>query len=402
MVRRPVSVAIVLPTYLPETFGGAEQQTRRFADALARRGHKVILLAPRLLRNTLPRERDGGVSIRRFRLQAAPNLGGRHIGSHAAWWAHILSWLWRHRVEYDLIHVIHGRLHAAPAVVGGSMLGKPTLVKIGRGGREHFDLDVVYRKRLIGGLLARAIIHNTGAFVANSREIVGDLRRWGVSEARIHRIPNGVEVPQLDAVPTSGDVLRFVSLGRLDREKGFDLTIRGFARLPKDTPARLTIIGDGPCRKDLETLTKSLGMTGRITFTGALDDVAPALQAADIYVSTSLSEGMSNALLEAMSFGLLPLVSRVSGATDIVEDGRSGLLFDPGNMDAFSSRLAETLALSLQERGSMQKEARATIHREFDIDLIAEQHAELYRTLVGIACDGDQSRDSEAQRQELG
>ncbi|MDP2620668.1 MAG: glycosyltransferase family 4 protein [Hyphomicrobiales bacterium] len=375
---------MVLPTYLPESFGGAEQQCRRLSTALARRGVGVAILAPRLKRATPAHETEGAVTVRRFRLRSAPNLGGRHMASYLVWCACILGWLWRHRGEYDLIHIFHGRLHAVPAVVAGAMLGKPTLIKIGSGGPESFDLGVVFRKRLFGRTFARLIARHASAYVANSREIADDLRRWGIPENRIHRIPNGVELPDLDAAPRAGGGNSFVFLGRLDREKAVDLMIRGFARLP-ERRARLAIVGDGPCRRELEALADELRVAGRVTFAGALSDVASALRAADFFVSTSLSEGMSNALLEAMSFAVVPLVSRVSGATDIVEDGCSGLLFDPGDLEAFVAKLEAALALPPGKRRAMGKVARETVRQKFGIDEVAERHVALYRALTEAA-----------------
>ena len=173
-VRRGHSV-MVLPAYFPETFGGAEHQTRRFAQALARRGVSVTMLAPRLKGGTPSREEEGPVLVRRFRLRAAPNLGGRHFDSFAWWCLCISSWLWRNRRRYDLIYVVHGRLHAFPATLAGRGLHKPVVVKPGRGGEVSFDLSVVRRKRLLGSFFARSIARNTTAWVANSKEIAADL-----------------------------------------------------------------------------------------------------------------------------------------------------------------------------------------------------------------------------------
>jgi glycosyltransferase involved in cell wall biosynthesis len=288
----------------------------------------------------------------------------------------------RHRREYDVIHIVHGRLHALPAVLAGSLLGKPTLIKIGRGGAEHFDLDVVSRKRLFGSWYARTIVRHTTAYVANSREIAEDLRRWRIPPARIHQIPNGVDLsPVCLARPPDGTV-RFVYLGRLDQEKAIDLMIRGFARLPDKTRATLTIVGDGNCRHDLENLVDALDMRGRVSFTGAVDDVASVLRDADVFVSTSVSEGMSNALLEAMSFGLMALVSLVSGVDDIVDEGRTGLMFAPGDLTAFATKLEETIALSPETRRSFGKAARAAIIDRFGIDRVAKLHVALYGELA--------------------
>jgi glycosyltransferase involved in cell wall biosynthesis len=237
-------VVVVLPAYLPESYGGAEQQTRRLARALARRGAAVTLLAPRLARGTPAREREGPVVVRRFHLRAAPNLGGRHFDAFLWWCGCISAWLWRNRCSYDVIYVVHGRLHAFPAAIAGTWLGKPVLVKPGRGGEAHFDLSVVRRKRLLGPLFARSIARNTTAWVANSREIAADLSGWGIPRERVQAIPNGIDIPEDRRRETGNGVVSFLSMGRLDAEKAVDQTIRlvGLERqdpLPVPQPERL-------------------------------------------------------------------------------------------------------------------------------------------------------------------
>jgi glycosyltransferase involved in cell wall biosynthesis len=374
-------VAMILPAYLPESFGGAEQQTRRFAQALAHRGAAVTLLAPRLERRTPAREREGPVVVRRFRLRAAPNLGGRHLDAFLWWCACICAWLWRNRRSYDVIYVVHGRLHAFPAVVAGRWLRKPVVVKPGRGGEAHFDLSVVDRKRLLGSFFARGIARNTTAWIANSREIAADLARGGVPRERVHAIPNGIDIPEnVTRQPTNG-VVQFLSMGRLDVDKAVDQTIRAFAALPADTPARLTILGDGPCRQELEALSRRLGQARRIVFTGAVADVTPYLREADVYLSTSVSEGMSNALLEAMSHAVMPVVSRVSGVAELLEEGVAGLVFPAGDEAALAGRLAESLAMTRERRRATGEAAQAAVCR-FSLDWVAELHLSLYRRLL--------------------
>jgi glycosyltransferase involved in cell wall biosynthesis len=375
-------VVIVLPAYLPETFGGAEHQTRRLAQALARRGAAVTLLAPRLEGRTPAREMEGSVFVRRFRLRAAPNLGGRHLDAFGWWCLCISSWLWRNRRSYDLIYVVHGRLHAFPAAYAGRWLGKPVVVKPGRGGEASFDLSVVCRKRLLGSFFAGSIARNTTAWVANSQAIVADLARWGVPSERVYAIPNGVEIPDDVGRKSRNGVVNFLSMGRLEAEKAVDQTIRAFAGLPADAPAHLTILGDGPCRPELEELSRRLGQERRIVFRGAVRDVTPYLKEAHVYLSTSLSEGMSNALLEAMSHGVMPLVSRVSGTDDLIEEGISAFLFPPGDETALLTRLEKSLAMTAERRCAMGETARKAIRSRFSLEKVAERHVTLYRKLI--------------------
>jgi glycosyltransferase involved in cell wall biosynthesis len=373
---------MILPAYLPESFGGAEQQTRRLARAMAHRGAAVTLLAPRLSRRTAAREKEGPVAVRRFHLRAAPNLGGRHLDAFLWWCACICAWLWRNRRTYDVIYIVHGRLHAFPPVIAGKWLGKPVVVKPGRGGEAHFDLSVVDRKRLLGSFFARGIARNTTAWVANSQAIAADLRRWGVPPERVHAIPNGIDFPEGGRRQSRNGVVYFLSMGRLDPEKAVDQTIRAFAALSADTPARLTILGDGPCRQELEALSRRLGQEKRVVFTGAVADVTPYLREADVYLSSSVSEGMSNALLEAMSHAVMPVVSRVSGADDLVEQGVSGFLFPPRDETALVTQLEEALSMTIERRRATGEAARAAIRARFLLEKVAERHLTLYRKLI--------------------
>ena len=168
------------------------------------------------------------------------------------------------QTSYDLIYVVHGRLHAFPAAVAGKWLGKPVVVKPGRGGETHFDLSVVQRKRLLGPFFARAIARNTTAWVANSQEIAGDLSRWGVPRSACihsqrHRRSGGWrrQVKQWRRP--------VLSMGRLDADKAVDQTIRAFRRLSADTRRSPDDPRRWACRHELEALSRRLGQDGRIS-----------------------------------------------------------------------------------------------------------------------------------------
>jgi glycosyltransferase involved in cell wall biosynthesis len=375
---------MVVPTYLPETFGGAEQQCRKLSRALSRLDVQVTILAPRLLSATPRVEQDGNISIRRFRVRKEPNLGGRYAGSLLLWSAGVVVWLWAHRATVDVVHIFHGRLHALPGVLGGALTGKPSLIKIGRGG-EHFDLSLVQGKRLGGRLAYRALKHASG-YIANSREIVDDLLAHDVSPGRIFAVANGVEIADIDSGDVSGPTdgagpCQYVYLGRLEPEKRIDLMLKGFASF-SDSSARLNIVGDGDCRTQLELLAEELGLQGRVAFRGRTDDVSKYLRSAHFYLSTSASEGMSNALLEAMSFGIVPLVSDVSGARDVVDHGRSGFLFEPKGLDDFVAKLELLRRTTSTRYKAMSDAARESVRLHFGMERIAEQHLGIYRAVL--------------------
>jgi glycosyltransferase involved in cell wall biosynthesis len=381
----PLRVVMILPTYLPESFGGAEQQCRKLCSALDSLGLDVTIVAPRLQADTARNETHGRTRIERLRVRHAPNLGGRHMASFLMWSAKLAWWLATRRQQYDVIHVIHGRLHAVPAALAGYALEKPTLIKLGRGG-SHFDLKIVKEKRLGGPLFWRAVNKLPTAFIANSREIVDDLHADGVQDIRIHRLPNGVEVPpaamrRRDRVFGEPHV-HFLYIGRLDPEKALDHMIGGFAKLGSDTRARLRLVGDGVCRRQLQTLIERLNLSARVEILPPVADVGPLLQQADFHVSTSISEGMSNALLESMSWGTPPIVSRVSGVDDIVRHDTSGFVFEAGNDDAFVTTLQRAMSMTADSWQAMSHAAFDTARERFSIEGVAVRHVAIYRSLM--------------------
>lgn len=378
---RRARIVLVLPTYLPESYGGAEQQSRKFASALVSRGMSVTLLAPRIEATTPKAEWKDGVWIERFRLGSLPNYGGRHFPSFAWWSLRTIWWLWRNRHDYDIIHIIHGRLHAVGPVLGGKLAGKPTLIKFGRGG-EQFDIDTVTNKRLFGPQFAAIIKRFTTGFIANSAQMLVDVERHGMDGNRVHRIPNGVPIPEASTAANRSVETRFIFMGRFDKEKALDVMIRGFATLPAGTPTRLVLLGDGPRTAELRKLAEELGVASRIEFAGRVEDVAPALRTAHFYLSTSLSEGMSNSLLEAMSFGVVPIVSRVSGVDDMVFPNENGLLFEAGDAAGFAAALAGALAMDDGTYEKMRHSARETLMARFSMESVAAQHLVLYEDLL--------------------
>jgi len=376
---------MIVPTYLPESFGGAEQQCRKLCSALDGLGLDVTIVAPRLQADTVRQETHGRTRIQRLRVRRAPNLGSRHMASFLVWSAKLAWWLTTRRQQYDVIHVIHGRLHAVPAAIAGYALEKPTLIKLGRGG-SHFDLRVVKEKRLGGRLFWRAVNKLPTGFIANSKEIVDDLRADGIQDVRIHRLPNGVELPSAamrrrDRVFGEPHV-QFLYIGRLDREKALDRMIEGFAKLGPDTRARLQLVGDGACREQLRAQVDRLNLNAIVEILPPVADVGPLLHQADFHVSTSISEGMSNALLESMSWGTPPVVSRVSGVDDIVRQDTSGLVFQPGDDEAFVTTLRRAISMTPDQWQAMSNAAFDTARERFSIEGVAVRHVAIYRSLM--------------------
>jgi glycosyltransferase involved in cell wall biosynthesis len=139
---------------------------------------------------------------------------------------------------------------------------------------------------------------------------------------------------------------RIVGVGRLSREKGFDLLIRAFACIAPWYPDwSLQILGEGPQRAELEDLADSLGVRDNVHLPGWVERPEPALLDAGVFALPSRYEGFPNALLEAMACGL-PCVAAAcdSGPAEIIRDGVDGLLVPPENVDAMADALKQLVS----------------------------------------------------------
>ncbi|WP_207540470.1 glycosyltransferase [Sabulicella rubraurantiaca] len=178
--------------------------------------------------------------------------------------------------------------------------------------------------------------------VANTHDLV----RWIVSQGwpreRVHHLPN-FATDYAGAAPASlpGNPPRLLGLGRLHRNKGFDVLIRAMALLPDAT---LVIAGEGPERAALEALTRECGVEGRVHLPGWRDDVGALLAASDVFVSSSRHEPLGNMVLEAWGAGRPVVAAAAQGPSELIRDGETGILVPIESPEALARGIAEVLA----------------------------------------------------------
>jgi colanic acid/amylovoran biosynthesis glycosyltransferase len=168
--------------------------------------------------------------------------------------------------------------------------------------------------------------------------------------------------------------------------KGHAVLLRALAGAPAPlSEARLELVGDGPLRGELEALAARLGLGTRVTFHGSLpeDAVAAVLDRADVFVLPSViapdgdMEGIPVALMEALATGLPAVATRHSGVPELVQEGVTGFLAEPG--DPHSLRAALLRAVEHDDVEALAHAGRALIEREFDVDRSAGALLELFR-----------------------
>jgi len=232
----------------------------------------------------------------------------------------------------------------------------------------------------------RATSRQPDLYIAVSGAVAAGLDADGAPAWRIRVIPNGVDIAALTAsaaiaedapdLPTGRPLVVFA--GRLEPIKGVETIVRAAQRLPDVTVA---VVGDGPLAAELRELANELGVADRVAFLGRVPSVPPILAAADVVVLPSFSEGMPLVVLEALALARPVVASRVGGIPEVVEDGVTGLLVEPGDPEELAvaiERLVKdpALARSLAEAG-------ARIARErYDVGIMRAAYVEAIATLV--------------------
>lgn len=149
-----------------------------------------------------------------------------------------------------------------------------------------------------------------------------------------------------------------------------------------DQPPRLAVVGDGPCMAELQTEANRLGIRGQVDFLGARNDIPVLLQSAKVFALSSLSEGLSIALIEAASCGLPIVATNVGGNPEIVNVPHGGRLVPPRDPSAMAEALLELLRnKSLAHSMSLAARQRAIEH--FSIDTMVDRYVELYEKAIG-------------------
>ena len=190
-------------------------------------------------------------------------------------------------------------------------------------------------------------------------------------QTRAQVIPNPV-LPAPVYCNSKGVNKSLISVGRLDNQKGFDLLLKAFARVrDRHSEWTLTILGEGPKRRELESLRNELGLDEWVFLPGRVEDVYQRLAQADLFVMPSRYEGFPNALCEALSCGL-PSISTdcPSGPRDIINHGINGLLVANEDVAALGEAM-DRLMESEVERNRLAKHA-PEVTRRFGLEKVLE------------------------------
>lgn len=380
-------ILMVSPQFRP-LVGGYERAAERLAAGLVADGHEVTVLAERRNPGWPPREDGPGYGVRRLWCIYRPHW---HLLTALPSFATYLLLNARH---FQVIHVQQYGALAALAIGIAHLFSKPVIVRTTS--TRSKGIVQVLAGRSPGQRLMAALHRSASAYIVTTLWARDEVVEFGVPPERIRVIPNGIDTdaiaPDASArrtarerlVPGAEGVL-VLYCGRLDEVKNPLGLIRAWRTVAAAAPAaQLVLVGGGPQQEAARQLVERQGLGHCVRLAGEQADVLPWYRAADLYVLPSHLEGLSNALIEAMSCGLPVVSTKVSGSVEILAAGDMGELVEVDDELALASAILRLIDAPAR-RNACGARARQYAEQTFSIRAVVRETVGLYRQVINRA-----------------
>ncbi len=289
------------------------------------------------------------------------------------------------RLKPDIIHC----RNSEPVIIYGGIACKiahlPLVVSIH--GHNHFIKRKPVEFRIICWILNRS-----SKIIAVSKSIKESLINQGkIHPDKIDVIHNGIDIKQIKYTQKdnkkrefnlNGSEIILGCVGNLRSVKGHRYLIQSMPMILKSAPdVRLMMVGDGPLRNELETLAGELKVKDKITFLGYRSDIYEIMPIFDIFILPSLSEGLCNAVIEAMAAKLPVIATNTGGNPELVEDGKTGILIPPRSPENIANAVLE-LVNDANKRNDMGESGFNKVKNEFQLNRTIKKYEDAYISLI--------------------
>ena len=337
------------------TYGGSGAVATELGIQLARRGHEIHFISyaqPFRLQHFLPGVFFHAVEVTRYPLFEYPPYSlSLTVKMHDV--------ATRHRL--DLMHVHYAVPHAASAWMAKQLMGDGRLPVVTT--LHGTDITLVGQDPSYFTITKFSIEQSDGLTAVSEWLRDETYRAFGCVGCEIHVVPNFVDVETFrpDPEPCHRDALArpdekiLMHISNFRPVKRVRDVVGVAARVMRQVPARLLLVGDGPERPAAEEEARAQGIADRVVFLGKLESVAEVLPCADLYLLTSDTESFGLSALEAMACGVPVVGSRVGGLPEVVESGVTGELLPVGDLDG----MAQAALSYLTDEGRARRAAEA-------------------------------------------
>ncbi len=286
------------------------------------------------------------------------------------------------KFKYDILHCHTSHAHTLAFLAS-------TGCKVGRLVTRRVDFSI-YRHSFLGlsGLKYRRM---ADYYIAISRQIKNVLVADGVAAERIAIVHSGVDPRRFAGASGDHLIAEFdlrpgekvvINVAHLAPHKGQQFLVRAVPRVVAEIPeVRFFIVGEGRLLADLKDLAVSLGIGRELVFTGFRGDVGDFYNIADLFVMSSVNEGLGTAVLDALAAGLTVVASDTGGLPEIIEDGKTGRLVKPGDAQALARGIIDLLK-DPGQAGRMAVRGRALVEQQYTCEVMARKNLDIYRMLA--------------------
>ena len=421
---KKLKVLMVIAAFYPY-IGGAEKQAQKLAFDLIKKHIDVTVLTGRWNNNLKRNEEINGLKIVRnitnfdFRKKEKINIEKEFFNTDLSikesefgflkiflqkvfvrisiyiYQMSLFLFLVYYRKNYDLIHVHQVLYPAFISTICAKILKKPLIAKVGNSG---FNSDINQIKEFPEGKWQlKYILRNINKVVCTTKKIKEEFLNEGISSNKLVLIHNGVKIMEFNRDYNLCSILLYA--GRLVENKNTITLIKAFSHVTKSASnnLKLILIGDGPEKDKIENLVRSLGLENNITLMGLVKDPFAFFKKCDVFILPSLVEGLSNSLIEAMSYKIPCIVSNIPGNIEVIGDNNQiysiregqfkiteyGILFNPLDKEGLAAAVNFIIDNAVM-RKKIGENAYNKVSEDFNIDIVANKYIGLYKEVLKI------------------
>jgi len=373
--------------YFPPHFSGAGLQTLTLAKELSKQGVHYFFVT---VDNTgLPRH-DTYQGFDVYRIADGPKKHGEFV----LWW-NLFRTLHALRQRFDIIHASGSTYRNSAVGIIGKVLGKKSLTLVSM---AHNDLYPIGRTR--AGKAQKYLLSYVDRYVSLSRQISEEIDSLPLDHAKSVEISQGVDTERFSPVDASerSRLRKQLNLperpmalfaGVFDSRKNIEWLVHTWIK-HRQRLFGWCLLLVGPTSRDrreaglrerLQELVRQEGLDQEILFRDFSPTPEDYYRSADLFILPSLNEGLPNVVLEAMSCGLPCVVTRISGTTDIIDHGNSGMMFEVNDERSFLDAITPLLG-SADRRRTIGNQASVEIHNRLSSKKSAERYLRLYQTML--------------------